>query len=114
MAEKTDYVVLKDSDGKPETISKALENGARVWIELESSVAADKNTEAITIATKAFSEEGKKGNYAAPSVRNFPIIPRMIRTEVVDEFGAPSTTGSRPRKPAPLTPSGQGGDGGED
>lgn len=104
MAE-TDYVVLKQAAEKQE-IDKALADGGRVWVEVGTANAGS-NTEAIAKATEGWTDEEKKGNYAAPSQRNFPVIPRDVRTKVVDEFGEPSTAGTRkPRASKPKEPAG--------
>lgn len=103
MADSTDYVVLKEVPftGTFDELKALVEKGSgRIWIEIDN-IAAERNTDAIKLATEGWTEDDKRGNYAAPSQRNFPVIPRDIRTKVVDEFGAPSTAGTRKRSPAP-------------
>lgn len=92
----TDYVVLKQAE-KQEQIDKALAEGAKVWVEIGTAPGAV-NTEAIAKVTEGWTDEEKNGSYAAPSQRNFPVIPRALNTKVVDEFGAPSTAGTRTRR----------------
>lgn len=93
----TNYVVLKRVT--PQTAEEAaMLTGRELWLTVDESIAAKDNTDAIKAATKGMDTEEKKGTYAAPSVRNFPVIERDIRTEEVDSFGTPSTAGTRPRK----------------
>lgn len=98
MADETTYVVLKEAASEGE-IDKAKAAGKRIWVEIDE-INAERNTEAVVKATSGWGDEEKGGNYAPVSRRNFPVIPRNLTTKVVDEFGVPSTTGSRPRKAA--------------
>jgi hypothetical protein len=110
MADSTDYVVLKEVPftGSFEELKALVEKGSgRIWVEVDGKVAADRNTDAIKKATKDWSDDDKRGNYAAPSARNFPVIPRDVTTKVVDEFGEPSTAGTRQRRKAPEAPAGE-------
>lgn len=100
MADKTDYVVLKQVEDQA-AIEEAAASGARVWVEVASSISADGNKDAITRSTSGWDDDKKRGNYAAPSARNFPVIPRDVTTKVIDEFGEPSTAGTRQRRKAP-------------
>jgi hypothetical protein len=100
MAENTQYVVLKLVTA--DEVAELANQGREFWLTIDDSVGATGNTEAIKAATKDMSAEEKKGTYAAPSVRNFPVLKRDIRTEEIDDFGTPSTAGTRPRtKPEP-------------
>ena len=90
MAENTDYVVLKNRK------AGHLDPDQEVWVPVtDKPVNASTNKEAIVKATEGASAEEKTGDFAAPSVRNFPVIPREVKTVEVDEFGESSTTGSR-------------------
>jgi hypothetical protein len=103
MADSTDYVVLKEVPftGTVDELKALVEKGSgRIWVEIDGNVSAERNVDAIKKATDGWTDDDKRGNYAAPSQRNFPIIPRDIRTKVVDEFGEPSTAGTRRRSSA--------------
>lgn len=98
----TNYVVLKRVTAD-EVAALVANQGREFWLTVDESVEASGNVEAIKKATVGMGAEEKKGTYAAPSVRNFPVINRDIRTEEIDDFDAPSTAGTRPRKPKAST-----------
>lgn len=81
MADTTSYSVLKEVEAGSIDDPKT-----KVFVPL-GTVDAQRGTDAIVKITKDQSAEEKNGNFAAPSTRNFPVIPRKVKVVEADEFG---------------------------
>lgn len=103
MAE-TNYTVLKER-----TLAELVDEANRGNIPQETvvfvplgTVDAERNTDAILKITDGQSVEARNGNFAAPSTRNFPVIPREVEMKESDSFGEPKSVSIKaPAAPAP-------------
>lgn len=106
MAE-TNYTVLKErtlADLVDEANRGNLPQETIVFVPL-GTVDAERNTDAILKITEGQSVEVRNGNFAAPSTRNFPVIPREVEMKESDSFGEARSV--NPSVKAPATPAPQ-------
>lgn len=80
----TNYTVLKERVLKD--LVEELSGDTKVFVPI-GNVDAGNGQAAIIKITEGKSTEEKNGDFAAPSTRNFPVIPRRVKMVEADSFG---------------------------